>query len=240
MRTLRITTTLACLGAAGALAAPAQAEVTPTVTVAGDHVELVGNDASTVRFTVSKVRDTGREALAITSKRLRGVINRVKHAGGTEDADLSTGRISLPKLTFGDADGNPAGSRFRATQSATVTVLAVKRTGQVVNAGVAAGATDVGGPEFFVSDSDERYQDALLKAYDEAKAKAAALATRSGHELGEALSITEGGGVVFIEGSSNGAAFTGASSDTVSGPPAPVRSGKSRVRGRVTVVFELR
>ncbi len=223
-----------------ALVMPAAAgAVTPTVTVSGDHVELVGNDAATVRFTVSKVRDSGRAALAVTSQRLRAVIRRVQKAGGIDDADIATGRVNVSKFTERDSDGNTVGSRYRASQSVIVTVLAVKRTGAVVDAGVRAGATDVGGPNFFVADSDARYQDALLKAYDEAKEKAEALAKRSGRPLGQALSITEGGGVVYIEGSSNGGAIKDGAFEPVSAAAAPVRSGKSRVRGRVTVIFEL-
>lgn len=239
MNAARLSIPLVSALVVAAIAAPAQADVIPTVTVSGSDVELVGNDAATVGFGVTKVRDTSRAALAVTSARLRAVIARVTRAGTLAEGDITTGRISVRKVTVHGPGGLPAGTRFRASQGVSVTVTDVKRTGAVVSAGVRAGATNVNGPRFYVSDAEHRYQGALLKAFDQAKEKAQALATRAGRTLGEALSITEGGGVVSLKD-------TGDSAQPVSQPggagapaAAPVRAGKSRVRGHVTVVFEL-
>lgn len=235
MTSARISIPLATVLVAAAFAGPAQAEVTPSVTVFGTHVEMVGNDAASVGFGVSVVRKTGPAALAATSTRIRAVIAAVTKAGVIDPADISTGRISIRKIIVRDRDGKPIGTQFRSGQSINVTVMDVKRTGAVVAAGVKAGATGVNGPRFFVSDSEARYQDALLRAFDVAKDKAQALATRAGRTLGPALSITEGGGVVSIEGPRTADQGAGAPA----APAPPVRPGKSRVRGEVSVVFEL-
>lgn len=235
MTAARFSIPLATALVVAALAAPAQAEVVPTVTVSGADVELVGNDAASVGFGVSTDRATGKAALAATSRRIRAVIAAVTAAGDIAPAEISTGRVGLRKITPRAPDGSPLATRYRASQSVSVEVLDVKRTGDVVSAAVGAGATGVNGPRFFVSDSEARYRDALLKAFDVAKAKAQALATRSGRTLGRVLSITEGGGVVSIERTSaDGAAATPAGTKSP-----PVRPGKTRVRALVSVVFEL-
>lgn len=218
-----------------AVAAPAQADVVPTVTVSGVHVERIANDTATVGFGVRAERRSAEVALAVTSKRIRAVIAAVEKAGGVAPSDITTGRISVRKLTLRGDDGRRLGTRFRASQGVNVTILVVKRTGRVVSAGVSAGATVLSGPRYFVSDPDSRYRDALLRAFDAAKRKARALATRSGRTLGPVLSITEGGRMASLTGS-------GGAGQLAEGPvraSAPIKPGKSRVRGLVTVVFEL-
>lgn len=238
MPAIRLSVLISALLALVVFATPAQAAVVPTVTVGGTDVEMVGNDASTVGFTVTKVRGTRQAALGVTSKLLRSVIKRAQQAGSIANSEVETGRIDVFKLRVRNADGEVTGYRFAAIQRVELTVLRVKRTGKVVGAGIKAGATNVSGPRYFVSDSDERYQDALLKAFDQAKEKARALAERSGHTLGAALSITEGGGVVSLQDGGSAQPVSLPFSDTTSS--APVRSGKSRVTGEVTVVFELK
>ena len=225
------------LAVSAALAAPAaaaaQSAEPDTIAVTGREVRMVANDTASVTFYVAKERRSGEAALRATSRRLRAVIKQVRAAGDIRGRDIETGRISVFRVRLRNDEGRVVKRFFRARQSATATVRRVKRTGRVVAAGLRAGATDVSGPRYFVSDSEAVYEDALLDAFDAAERKAQALAEHSGRQLGRVMQITEGGGVYSVSRSS----LEFASADVAAS--APVRPGRSRVRARVGVVFEL-
>jgi len=220
------------------LLAPGASAQDAVVAVSGAEERLVANDAASVGFSVEKVRSTARQALSVTSRRIRAVINRTRKVGDLGAGDIETGRIRIFQVRVRNQEGAVIRRDFGARQSVTVTVDKVKRTGAVVGAGVRAGATNVNGPRYFVEDADAAYEQALLVAFDVAKRKARALAERAGRRLGPVVSIEEGGGVFsFIRVASGG----GGDQVSADAPPAsaPVRPGKSRVRARVDVVFEL-
>lgn len=234
MTSFRITAALAAIAGLAFFAGPASAQVTPTVTVIGVQAEEVANDTSSLAFGVSERRSTKPAALAALSRRVRRVISRAQKAGSIANSEISTRAVSISRRSIRNRDREVVGQFFVASTHVDLIVLRVKRTGVVVSAGVRAGANHIDGPRYYVLDSEDRYQDALLKAFDKAKAKARALATRSGRELGAALSITEGGGVFSLfDVDDEFAALTDG------GSTPPVRSGKSRVVGRVSVVFEM-
>lgn len=224
------------LVAAAAMAAPASAQDVPTVAVVGSQTEMVANDTASVALGAAASRSSKPAALSALSKTTRRIINRTKAAGSIANPEISTRRIQVSKRLIRNRDRQVVGRRFIARTHVDLIVLRVKRTGAVVAAGVGAGADHVDGPRYYVLDSDDRYQDALLKAFDKAKAKARALATRSGRTLGAVRSIVEGGGVFSIFDSDD-SVFAPTSAGLADLPP--VRAGKSRVTGVVSVVFEM-
>jgi len=218
---------------------PAAGAQDSVVATSGSEERLVANDAASVGFSTEKVRPTARQALNATSQRIRAIINRTRKAGDLGADDIETGRIRIFQVRLRNEEGAVVGRLFGARQGVTVTVDNVKRTGAVVTAGVRAGATNVSGPSYFVEDSDAEYEQALLVAFDVAKRKARALAERAGRTLGPVVSIQEGGGVFSVVRFDG---LQGADGDqAASGGPvaAVIRPGKSRVRARVSVVFEL-
>jgi uncharacterized protein YggE len=218
-----------------ALVPASAAAQTATVTVSGSEARLVPNDAARVSLAVVKDRRTARAALNATTARIRAVIRRVRAAGGLAGADLTTGPVSVSKRVLAAPDGAARRVVYRARQSVTAIVRRVRRTGAVIAAGVRAGATAVRGPEYFVSDSEAVYRNALLAAFDAAREKATALARQAGRELGPVVSIEERGGVRVVPFRGEGDSGAGAPGQAAP----PVRPGKSRVRALVRVVFEL-
>lgn len=226
---------LAGLVASALLASPAGAQAR-TVAATGSESRFVPNDAAEATFRVSLDRRSAREALAATSRRLRAVVGGIRRAGDIAGADLRTGAISVRRIRIRDESGRLVRIVYRASQSVHVVIRAVGRVGAVVRAGIAAGATNLSGPRFFVSDPDAVYDRALARAFDRARRKAQILAARAGSELGEVISISERGGVSNVGGGGQ------PQSDTGGAPGAaapPVRPGRSRVTATVRVVFEL-
>ena len=211
-----------------ALVLPASASaVERTVTVKGTATQKVPNDAAKLGFSVSKERKSRGAALRAVAVKLKAVIAAVQATPGIGPGDITTGAISIRKVTRDEH------TVFRASEGVGVVLHEPERAGELVNAAVAAGATGTRGPDFFASNPEAAYNNTLLAAFDQAKAKATALATRAGAVLGPAITIEEATEAVPVEGrtSPKGAA------DTAPAPPA--KPGASTVTASVRIVFAL-
>lgn len=211
------------------LAWPATAAaIDRTITVKGEAIQEVVNDAAELGFSVSKERKTKGAALRIVAVRLRAVIAAVQATPGVGPGDITTGAISVHKLT---RDGR---TLWRASEGVGVVLHQPERSGELVSAAVAAGATGTRGPFYFPSHPDTAYNEALLAAFDQAKAKATALAARAGAILGPVLTIEEGREIVPAEAVRKTAGPRGPR-----GPAPPSKPGTSTVTATVRVVFAL-
>jgi len=220
---------LAALGAlALALFLPTTASaVERTVTVKGSATQEVPNDAAKLGFSVSKERKSRQAALRLVAVKLRAVIAAVQATPGIGPGDVTTGQISVRKIT------RHKRTLFRASEGVGVILHEPDRAGELVNAAVTAGATGTRGPTFFASNPEAAYNNTLLAAFDQAKSKAATLATRAGATLGPALTIEEATEAIPVEGraSPKGAADAA--------PAPPTKPGASTVTASVRVIFAL-
>ena len=128
-------------------------------------------------------------------------------------------------------------TRYRARQGVRAVVRPARRVGEVVDAGVRAGATVSSGPSFFVADTRALQRRALTAAFDDARAKAAALAARAGLTLGRPLSVRES---TFVgdDRSQDDSTEQNAGQQQGEAAPAPTRPGNTSVEATVFVVFE--
>jgi uncharacterized protein YggE len=196
-----------------------------TITVTGSATQEVPNDTAGIGFAVAKERSSRVAALRIVSIRLRGVIARVQGIPGVEAGDVTTGRISIRKVIRGKRP------LYRASEGISVILHQPERAGETIDAALAAGATGTSGPSFFPGNPELAYNNTLVAAFDQAKAKAAALAARAGATLGPAISIEEGSEVIPNQGT--------ARPKGTAEPSPPVKPGASTVTATVRVVFGL-
>lgn len=213
-----------------ALIAPASASAAErTVSVQATVERAVPNDAARVNFTVSKERRGRAAALRVVAVRLRAVIAAAQATPGVGPGDVTTGSISVRRVKRGK---RPV---YRASESVTVVTHEPEAAGDLVAAGVAAGATSTRGPSFFVGNSEAAYNAALVEAFAQAKAKAELLAAAAGATLGPAITITESGSVVSL--SAPAAKDVAAGIETSASPPA--KPGRSTVTATVAATFAL-
>jgi len=193
MKTISIAALAAVLAAAAAVAVArpgaAHGSSDPsarTVTVEGVATARVVPDTATFTFGQETDGATAKAALAGNAAAMRRVISAVLRTGVTRD-DIQTQDVSVyPRRNeSGDVVG------FSASGSVVATVRRLARAGAVVDAAVAAGAAETSGPQFDRSSRTELTQDALRKAFGNARAKAEALAKEAGASLGEARRIEE-------------------------------------------------
>ncbi len=227
---------LACLLAVFVLAPAAHAqEPARTISVTGDASLKAANDTARVGFSVEGRGPTASVALRNSSGRLRRVLGALKGLG-VADRDLRTRSVNVERRR--DRRGRKLPG-FIARGGVTAVVREVKQTGAAIDGGVAAGATSVSGPSFFLDDPQELVRRALVLAFRDARAKAAQLAAEAGLTLGGAISIRES---TFVPSDTDfGGEGGGQGRDDESGPaPAPTRPGRTQVFGTVYVVFEAR
>ncbi|HYJ22909.1 MAG TPA: SIMPL domain-containing protein [Solirubrobacterales bacterium] len=247
------TTILAALLALALLApASAGAAIERTVSVTADATLKVPNDSAGLGFSVSRERRSRGAALRAVAAGMRGVIAAAQGTPGVGAGDITTGRISVRKSFRGE---RPV---YRASEGVSVTLHQPDKAGALVSAAIAAGATGVRGPDFFVGDTEAAFAAALAAAFDKAKLRATALATRAGGMLGPALTIDEGEGPeltpVFETAAPKSASdcVTSSPASPGSGPvavkrgkarcttaPPPTKPGSSTVTATVHVVFAL-
>jgi uncharacterized protein YggE len=223
-------------------AAAAERTVSVTATVERE----VPNDTAEVHFAVSKERPGRANALHVVALRVRAVIAAAQGIAGVGAGDVTTGSLSVRRVEKGK---RPV---YRASEGITVVTHQPEEAGNLLAAGVAAGATSTRGPSFFASDREAAYDAALVEALTRARAKAGMLAAAAGATLGPAITITEGGGVPF-----NGAAATEPATKCIAAPqgsaavprqeshasacatPPPVKPGESTVTASVDATFAL-
>ncbi|HEY4778890.1 MAG TPA: SIMPL domain-containing protein [Solirubrobacterales bacterium] len=221
----RIAIPIVLLALALLVPAAAQAAIERTVSVSAEATLKVPNDSASLGFSVSRERRSRGAALRAVSGGLRGVIATVQSTPGVGAGDVTTGRISVRKSLRGKR------VVYRAAEGIGVTLHQPDKAGELVSAAIAAGATGVSGPSFFVGDTEAAFAGALTAAFDKAKGQAAALAARAGGTLGPALTIDEGEGATItpeLQGTAKAAPAQGCGVTKASPSSAPVKEAAAR------------
>ena len=184
------------LVAASSLATPAAAAV--QVTSAGPVVELTVNenveaepDIVTISAGVTTQASTAVEAMRTNAQAMTAVIDRIK-ALGVPERDIQTTGINLGAMF--DFDQETRRQVFRGHQASnrvSVKLRDIARTGEMIDALVAAGATDLSGPDWSIDDDTAARAQARRQALETARAQALEYARASGYSDVRVLEISE-------------------------------------------------
>jgi uncharacterized protein len=188
-------TGLAIALAAGALlAAPALAQTTPPamISVTGEATVSVPPDLAEVDGGVTTDAKTAREASDANNAAMGKVLLALKSAG-IDEKDFQTSRLSLQPQSAPGRSGPSAIVGYRASNRVTIRLHDVTKVASVIDTLVGAGANDIGGINFMVSQASKLLDDAREQAVADARRKAEIYAKAAGVTLGAPLSITEGG-----------------------------------------------
>ena len=186
---------LALIAAAiGALLAPpalAQSE-TPAISVTGEATIAVPPDQAQVEAGVTSDGKTAREASEANNVTMGKVLLALK-AAGIDAKDIQTSRLSLQPQSAPNRSTN-AIIGYRASNHVTVRLRDVTKVADMIDLLVGAGANDIGGINFMVSQASKLLDDAREQAVADARRKAEIYAKAAGVTLGAPLSIAEEGG----------------------------------------------
>src|SRR5690242_10842800 len=217
---------VACAVAAMMLAAGSVRAAEKLVTVTGEASIAVAPDMATMRVGVSSQEKTAREASEANARQMTGVLAAIKGAGVAE-RDVQTSRLSL-QPQYDPNKGTPRLTGFQASNQVTIRIRDVDSLPIVLDRAIAAGANEMSGIEFGVSEQSKLLDQARDDAIADARRKAELYAKAAGAKLGRVVSITE-------EGSSP----PPRPMQAMRAGAVPVAPGEQTLRAVVTVSYEL-
>jgi uncharacterized protein len=159
------------------------------ITVVGTGKASAVPDVADWSFGAQSDATSAADALKGASASSRRIVAALRNTG-IERADIRTEQVSVyPRMS---SDGRSV-EGYSATASVSAVVREIGRAGEVVDAAVRAGANQVYGPTLRLSDDRAQYRAAVDAAYDDARARAEAIAAKVGVTLGAPVAILEGG-----------------------------------------------
>jgi uncharacterized protein YggE len=182
--------------ACGLSSAPAPAQVIPpaTISVTGEAHVSVPPDLAEVDGGVTSEAKTAREASEANNATMGKVLSALK-AAGVAEKDFQTSRLSLqPQYANQTRPAPNVVVGYRASNRVTIQLHDVGKVAGVIDALVGAGANEIGGINFTVSEASKLLDDARTEAMADARRKAEIYAKAAGVTLGAPVSISEGGG----------------------------------------------
>lgn len=183
-----------------ALPGAALADEVSTVPIAGTRLDVSADgqvrqapDIATVSAGVVTQASNAASAMAENAKRMAATVAALKRAG-VADKDIRTASLSLqPQYRYAD-NQPPAITGYQASNQLTVTFRDIARTGAILDALVAAGVNQIGGPDFALEHPDAALDEARVQAVQKARAKAEVYAKAAGLSIKRIVAIGESGG----------------------------------------------
>jgi hypothetical protein len=176
------------------LAGPALAQTIPpaVISTTGEATVSVAPDLTQIDGGVTSEAKTAREASDANNAAMGKVLLALKGAG-IEEKDFQTSRLSLQPQSAPNRTGPSAIVGYRASNHVTIRLRDVTQVANVIDTLVAAGANDIGGINFMVSQASKLLDEAREQAIADARRKAEIYAKAAGVTLGTPLSISEEG-----------------------------------------------
>lgn len=148
-------------------------------------------DIVTVGAGVTTNAPTAVEALRQNSQAMRAVIDRIKSLGVAE-RDIQTSSINLnARYDYDQQRQEQVFRGYQASNRVSVKLREIEETGEVLDALVAAGATDLNGPQFGLEDDEAAKAQARRAAMQRAEAQAREYAALAGYSDIRLLEINE-------------------------------------------------
>ena len=180
---------------AALLATPALAQTPPpAISVTGEATVSVAPDQAQIDGGVATDAKTAREASDANNSAMGKVLLALKGAG-IDEKDIQTSRLSLQPqyATSSKSAERPSVVGYRASNRVTIRVRDVAKVAGMIDVLVGAGANEIGGINFVVSQASKLLDEAREQAVADARRKAQIYAKAAGVTLGEPISITEEG-----------------------------------------------
>lgn len=209
----------------------------PLLSVNGSAELGVEPDIATVRLGVVEEATTAREAQDGANRLAAGILGAIRSVGIRED-HLQTSRLTLTPIYSRSRPGDVSAPRivaYRASNEVSVRIEELIRVGEVIDAGLGAGANQLQGISFGLEDDLPARENALRQAVAEARRKAAAMADALDVELGSIISVEEGSVSIARPMMDMG----GRAMAMQEAAPTPVAPGEVRVSATVSIRYRI-
>ena len=199
-----------------------------TISVTGSGKILVKPDMADVSLGVQVTRQTLAAARNDAAQQMNAVIAAL-HALGITDADIETAYLDISP-TYDYTGQSQRITGYQVTNQLTVHVKNLDQLAAVVDDSVGAGATNVNGISFKVSDQTAAEAQARTAAVHDARARADALAAAAGVTITGVASISETSFSPPIW-------YGQPAAQDAAGAPTPIIPGMSEISIDVSVVY---
>lgn len=222
-----------------ALAAPVAAQqppAPPVIVTTGEGSVKKAPDRAWVSIAAESRARTAQEAQRLNADAMTAVVERIKASGIAADAIQTTGYNLQPEFDY--VNGKQTLRGYVARNQVHVRVDALAKTGDVIAAAVATGATNVSGVRFDLKDRDTVEREALRLAVRDARGRADAAAAGAGVQIDRVIRIEEqrdSGEIVRPMAMAMRGPMMDAPTQAV-----PIEGGEIDVRARVTLTAAIR
>ncbi len=218
------------LALAALIALPAWAADPHTIAMTG-HGEARGRpDIAQIQAGVTTIAPTAAAALAANNSRMNAVFAALKKLG-VPDRNVQTSGFSVfPQYTDGNNNNLRRLNGYQVSNTVSVKLEDIGRTGPALDALVAAGANQMNGISFDIAKPEPLLDQARADAVADARHRAAVYAKAAGISLGSIQSISEHGASAPPRPMYRMAMMADA---------APVAPGEQTLSADVTMVWEI-
>ncbi len=165
-----------------------------TLDLSADGRAEVAPDLATIQVGVHAEAPTASAALAKQRAEMNTVFATLR-AQGLADRDIQTSELSLSPQYVDDAKSPRRLGSYQASNGVTVRLRDIARVGGVVDALVAAGANEIDGIGFGLSDPGAAEDVARRAALKALQAKADLYAAATGYRIRRLVRLSESGGL---------------------------------------------
>lgn len=208
----------------------------PVIVTTGEAVVKQAPDRAWVTIAAESRARTAQEAQRLNSDAMTAVVEKIKAAGIAAEAIQTTGYNLQPEFDY--ANGKQTLRGYVARNQIQVRVDVLVKTGDVIAAAVATGATNISGVRFDLKERATVEREALRLAVRDARGRAEAAVSGAGVTIDRVLRIEEhrdmgdnprpmpmGMAMMRTEAAQN---------------PVPLEAGEIEVRARVTLTVAIK
>lgn len=168
-----------------------QGTLLDTITVTGTGKVSTLPDEAVIQIGVETTAQTAAAALDTNSKQTQKVLEGLK-AAGVPDAAIETTTVTVyPDRSYDEKTGKEKTIGYKAMNMVSVTLTDFGVIGEVYAAATEAGANNIYGPNWQLSENSQAVTQALARAAENARIKAEALAAAQGVKAGDVLILNE-------------------------------------------------
>jgi hypothetical protein len=212
---------------------------TPTVHVSGAGAVTAVPDLATITLGVTTRHAAANEATRENNRIVEAVFAALREMG-ISDNEMATRHFSVwEDFSWDRITGEPTMIGYISANTIEITIRDIDKAGEVIGAGVAAGATTIHGVHFSLEDSSPLYLQALAIAVKDAAAKANAIAGALGTTIAGIQTVVESG-MWYAPIAWADARMEMAVADGAGGMHVPIQSSELVISARVEVVYNLR
>jgi uncharacterized protein YggE len=204
------------------------------INVSGTGSVEVPPDRVRIQFGVDVEAPTAREASTRNAELMEGVLAALRRQGG-EDLDLKTVGFNVSPVYRRPAPNQASELQgYRVSNQVSAVFSEMDAIGDLLDAGLDAGANRVSGPVFLADATEDAEAEAFRMAVESARAQAMTVASALGVELGPVLRVTTN-----LGGSSPQPVAMAMLDAEQARARTPIEAGQSVITAQVTLQYRI-